>query len=430
MSRWTEEQVLATAPDASSVAAGKKLAVPGPWSDTGANETLVWGKCQGSGKTPYQTSVDIVAPAYRCSCPSRKFPCKHAIALLLLWARGVVGDEVAMADFAKEWADQRSEKAEAKAKKAETPVDPEAQAKRLAERIAKMDAGVDDFTLWLTDLARGGLAAARAQPYSYWDRAAARLVDAQLPGLADRVRTLGEESLSRDDWAEHMLRHVGRLRLLTQAWKRRDRLTEADQADLRATLGLTTPTEQVRAGRTRAAQWQVMGAHRSDNGPLQQQRTWLRADDGELGLLLETAGPGQVLGVPQLSGARLQATVAFYPGNAPQRILFVDQPEALAPAESIGQGGSIAQATRDAAAGLAVAPWRTRHPLSLTGIRHQADPPAALDPDGTGILLDPEVDIRMLMAITGGHPCDAFGELEEGRLRILAISAAGAVNAS
>lgn len=430
MSRWSEEQVLATAPDASSITAGKKLAVPGPWSETGANETLVWGKCQGSGKTPYQTSVDLVAPAYRCSCPSRKFPCKHAIALLLLWARGVVGDDAAMANFAKEWAEQRTEKAEAKAKKAEAPVDPEAQAKRLAERLAKMDAGVDDFTLWLADLARGGFAAARSQPYSYWDRAAARLVDAQLPGLADRVRSLGEQALSRDDWADHMLRQVGRLRLLTRAWTRRDHLSEADQADLRATLGLPTPTEQVRAGRTRTAVWQVMGAHRSDTGTLQQQRTWLRADDGEMGLLLETAGPGQALGVPQLSGARLTATLAFYPGNAPQRVLFVDQPEAGAPAESIGNGVSIAQAIGDAAAALAAAPWRTRHPVSLTDIRLQADPPAALDADGTGVLLGDDVDIHLLMAITGGHPFDVFGELEDARLRILAIASAGAVVAS
>lgn len=430
MSRWTEEQVLAAAPDASSIAAGRKLAVPGPWSETGANEVLVWGKCQGSGKTPYQTSVDVVAPAYRCSCPSRKFPCKHAIALLLLWARGVIGDGAAMAEFAKDWAEQRSEKAEAKAKRAETPADPAAQAKRLAERVAKMDVGVDDFTVWLADLVRGGLAAARAQPYAYWDRAAARLVDAQLPGLADRVRTLGEEALSRDDWAEHMLCHIGRLRLLTQAWKRRDQLSDADAADLRSALGLTTPTEQVREGRTRTAQWQVMGAHRSDNGPLQQQRTWLRADDGELALILETAGPGQNLGVPQLSGARISATLAFYPGNAAQRALFVDTPEALAPADRLGQGTTTVQALSDAAAALAVAPWRTRHPVCLNDVWLQAEPPAVLDRDGVGALLDPDTNIELLLAMTGGQSVDLFGELEDGRLRILSVSLSGRVIAS
>lgn len=430
VSRWSEEQVLAAAPDSSSIAAGKKLAVPGPWSETGANETLVWGKCQGSGKTPYQVSVDVEAPAYRCSCPSRKFPCKHAIALLLLWARGVVGDDATMAEFAKEWADQRSEKAEAKAKKADTPADPEAQAKRLAERIVKMDAGVDDFTLWLADLVRGGLAAARSQPYAYWDRAAARLVDAQLPGLADRVRTLGEEALRREDWADHMLCQIGRLRLLTGAWKRRDQLSDADAADLRSALGLTTPSEQVREGRTRTGHWQVMGAHRSDNGRLQQQRTWLRADDGELALILETAGPGQNLGVPQLSGARIAATLAFYPGNAPQRALFVETPEALATAEGLGKGTTTAQALRDAADALAVAPWRTRHPVCLNEVMLQAEPPAVVDRDGVGALLEPDTNIELLLAITGGRPVDLFGELEDGRLRILSVSFAGRVVAS
>jgi SWIM zinc finger len=46
----------------------------------------VWGLCAGSGKRPYQTVVDLTGPAYKCSCPSRKFPCKHALALLLNWA--------------------------------------------------------------------------------------------------------------------------------------------------------------------------------------------------------------------------------------------------------------------------------------------------------------------------------------------------------
>jgi hypothetical protein len=71
--------VISAAPDDASLAAARKLARPGPWSETGSNGDLVWGKCQGSGKTPYQVSVDTVAPAYRCSCPSRKFPCKHAL---------------------------------------------------------------------------------------------------------------------------------------------------------------------------------------------------------------------------------------------------------------------------------------------------------------------------------------------------------------
>src|SRR5436189_112162 len=66
--------------------------------------------------------------------------------------------------------------------------DPEAQEKRAAQREKLMTAGLESFELWLMDLVRQGLAAARQQPYRYWDDAAGRLVDAQVPALADRVR--------------------------------------------------------------------------------------------------------------------------------------------------------------------------------------------------------------------------------------------------
>ena len=112
MPRWTEAQVTKLAPDDSSVTAARRLTNPALWSDTGSTEILVWGKCQGSGKSPYQVSVDLAGPAFRCSCPSRKFPCKHALALLLLWVRGggAVADAEQAAAFAQEWADGRDEK--------------------------------------------------------------------------------------------------------------------------------------------------------------------------------------------------------------------------------------------------------------------------------------------------------------------------------
>ncbi|HYN92415.1 MAG TPA: SWIM zinc finger family protein, partial [Pilimelia sp.] len=91
--RWSEAQVLALAPDAASRGAARGLAGPARWSATGAGSSgdgppVVWGLCQGSGAQVYQTCIELGGPAYRCSCPSRKFPCKHAVGLLLLWAAG------------------------------------------------------------------------------------------------------------------------------------------------------------------------------------------------------------------------------------------------------------------------------------------------------------------------------------------------------
>ena len=92
--RWDRARVLALAPDAPSQRAAQSLASGRSWPLTGAAEPgALWGECRGSAATPYRTVVDLAGPAYRCSCPSRKFPCKHVLALLLLWADGSVEDD-------------------------------------------------------------------------------------------------------------------------------------------------------------------------------------------------------------------------------------------------------------------------------------------------------------------------------------------------
>src|SRR3954469_9795992 len=114
--RWTAAQVNSLAPDASSQKAGAKLGVPGPWSDTGYHESerLLWGDCKGSGSKPYQVTVSVADSdtAYACTCPSRKFPCKHALGLLLLWAAGTIGDADALPQRAEAWSASRRDRAE------------------------------------------------------------------------------------------------------------------------------------------------------------------------------------------------------------------------------------------------------------------------------------------------------------------------------
>src|SRR5436305_479019 len=107
--RWTAAQVSALAPDAASLTAARKLS--GKWRDTGWHGNAVWGLCQGSGSRPYQTIVDLAGPAYKCSCPSRKFPCKHALGLLLTWSGGAVPEAGALTGYAAEWIGSRAERA-------------------------------------------------------------------------------------------------------------------------------------------------------------------------------------------------------------------------------------------------------------------------------------------------------------------------------
>ena len=149
MLRWTPEHVIALAPDAASAKAAHGVARPGQWPTRGQNDRALWGECQGSSGAPYQISIDPSEPAFKCSCPSRKFPCKHILGLLLLAAQP---DAVPMDQppaWVNEWLAKREQTTHRKvARAAEVEADPEQQVKRAAakdkrtaERQRKVQAG-------------------------------------------------------------------------------------------------------------------------------------------------------------------------------------------------------------------------------------------------------------------------------------------------
>lgn len=83
----TTDQILALSPDDSSAKAAKGLLAPAKWPLLGHDEVAIWGECQGSGSKPYQVIIEVSGQSFKCSCPSRKFPCKHGLALYLLLAQ-------------------------------------------------------------------------------------------------------------------------------------------------------------------------------------------------------------------------------------------------------------------------------------------------------------------------------------------------------
>jgi hypothetical protein len=431
LARWTVEQVVASAPDERVVRAARALARPGsgpggrgPWSELGSTDALVWGRCQGSGPTPYQVTVDLTEPAFRCSCPSRKQPCKHAVALLLLWVEGsgsVADAEAVPAMVAPPPRPRLAAPARREA------VDPEAQARRRAQRLALMDAGIDDFERWLQDLIRQGLASARHQPYGYWDGTASRLVDAQLPGLAERVRAMAGELHRRADWADHLTAEAGRWFLAVRAWRRRDRLDASNAADLRVVLGWPTSRQEALAGERVRDRWLVAGVHRTDDGRLQSQRTWLRGQvTGRWAVILDFAVAGGSLAVAQVTGSVVAGEVALYPGSDPCRAVFAGEARVEEqPAGGLPGGTGVAGALDAFAGALAANPWIPRVPVVLDPVALTVAGSAvlAVEPGGPAVALVDGQDPWPALAITGGHPAALFGEWEHGTLRLLTVVA-------
>src|SRR5262249_6136173 len=158
---WTTEQILALAPDAASAKAGQGLASARKWLSLGADDKAAWGLCQGSGKDPYQAQIDLTEPAFRCSCPSRKFPCKHALGLFLLLAgQPDIFKEKQPPAWVLEWLSSRAKRSQQRAEKQPKDdsggktVDAAAQAKRAASRAKKGVAGLQEVGLWVGGLGR------------------------------------------------------------------------------------------------------------------------------------------------------------------------------------------------------------------------------------------------------------------------------------
>jgi hypothetical protein len=427
--RWTVDDVLRLAPDATSAGAARRLSLSGIWSQLGSSGSLVWGRCQGSAREPYQVTVDLTEPSFRCTCPSRKQPCKHGLALLMLWASG--DGSVTEESRPAEWVNRLAAHTPGP-ERAAAPPDPAAQAKRLAERMAKMSAGVEEFERWLLDLVRQGLASARHQPFAFWDTAAARLVDAQLPGLAERVRAIPAVLHSADDWAERLLVELARGYLAVSAWERHHDLADDLASDLRVVLGWPRRTEEVLASGERVTdRWAVIGLRQEADARLQSQRTWLAGEtSGRLAMVLDFAAAGATLAVAQVLGSLIQAELAFYPGSEPRRAMFTGERDVVGSTTAL-PGTGIAAALDRSATWFAANPFLDRVPMALTKVVPVAGTETGrhvvVDGDGVALPLDRDGGVLLLLALSGGQPVDVFGEWDGHGLLPVTVVANGAM---
>ncbi|MFK4150907.1 SWIM zinc finger family protein [Streptomyces fungicidicus] len=421
---WTADQVLALAPDPASRTAGRRLGTAGPWSETGSSvEGTVWGLCKGSGTTAYRTVVDLAdasAPAFRCSCPSRKAPCKHALGLLLLWS---AGDRAVPRGKAPEWAEQWSAGRRTRTERRRSPddagartgaADPEAARRRAERRAERVTAGAAELEQRLTDLLRGGLASAERSGHGLWEETAARMVDAQAPGLASRVRELGALPGTGPGWPVRLLEECALLHLLGRGWLRRELLPEGLAATVRSRVGLPAPAD----GPPVRDRWLVLAQYDTTDGRLTTRRVWLYGtDSGRTALLLSYGAAGRAPELALPVGLALDAELSGYPGAGQPRAALGERFSPPAPTPVRPAGTTTARALAGYGEALRDDPWLDSVPVTLGRVIPAPDGDgwqlADADQD-TALPLTPAARSRpglwRLVALSGGAPVRVFGE--------------------
>ena len=223
----TEQFILLQAPNPAAAENGRKLSKKGSFSAHKRTEdgALYWAECAGSGKNPYRVSIDFTnqdAPTCRCSCPSRQFPCKHALGLMF---EMLAAKPFETAEMPQNIAEKRARQAARAAKKAAgdggdkpaKPKKPNAAARK--KKLAKQLEGLDMAERMVNDLLTSGLGTLAGSSAQTFDKLAKDLGSCYLTGpqtaftrIALTVRTVQKNPEQADAAYAEALRLLVALR--------------------------------------------------------------------------------------------------------------------------------------------------------------------------------------------------------------------------
>lgn len=393
------------ATDQSALKAAAGLARPAKWSGMGASGdgALIWGECAGSGANPYRVMADLRDLGNKCTCPSRKFPCKHVLGLLWLKAEAIVPFNTAETpDWVGDWLGRRRtgttkprpakdetpaaprDVQAAQAAEPEEPEDPKAAARREAAATKRSEdtersilGALDALEQWIGDQLRLGLSAFIDDATARCRRIAARLVDGKASVLAGRIDELPGRLLGvpAGDRPRSAVVELGKLVLLARAFRAAPR-----DAEIRRAVATAETRESVLAHPDTlrlTTRWEVLAERvQARRDGLVSQKSWL-LNLGEVGprfaMLLDffpaTVGRRGSVFTP---GEQFQGELAFYPAHRPLRALLVQRmpAEAASAAPWPAPDGTLTEALT---APLLVEPWTLEAPLLLPAGRIAVD---------------------------------------------------------
>jgi hypothetical protein len=239
------------------------------------------------------------------------------------------------------------------------------------------------------------------------------MVDAQAPGVAERLRALAAVPHSGPGWEGRLLEEYALLRLLATAYRRHQALSPALRDTIRSRIGFTVRQAEVLANATLVRDhWHVLARRDLDQDRIRTRRVWLRgARTGRFALVLSFAAVGESLDNSLTVGSQTDADLAFYPAAVPLRALVATRYDTVGAPPVAPPGAAIGGFLEEYATALGQDPWLDTWP-ALLEVTPARDPlPCLSDAVGDALPLHPgAADCWPLFALSGGRPVTVAGE--------------------
>lgn len=429
----TKQQLLATSSDEVNTERARKCANAWRWIKLEGNERVVWGEYKTPSK-PFLTAVDLHGPGFKCSCPSRKFPCKHALGLgiLLFENNGAFKVGNNMPESIEAWLAKRDKRSSiASANEQPTPTEKnEIEAPTLQKvwdattlttekRVAEMKAGLEELQVWLEDLMREGIASLEAQGAERLFSISTRMVDAKLGSIGRRLRTL-IPVLGQDNWHERVMVTIGEIYLLMNGLKKLETLPPLLQTELLLLSGVNLKKDDLLTEEGTWDIWQVMGVFTGREEQLTVRRTWLMGENtGETALLLDFSFGNQGFEHHWKVNDFFEGGLVFYPSIFPQRAILKSKEGVPIESPVINGFLTIEKFNQSLTTALSKNPWLINFPVFLEKIIpvYKDENWFLVDEAGQAIPMHTK-DLMgwKMLAISGGKPIKVFGEWRDGKL--------------
>jgi hypothetical protein len=220
----TETMLISLAPTEQALHDGKVLIKKLKDLSRSEDSSMLFGQCQGSGKNPYDLSIDLGTgadhPTMRCNCPSRQHPCKHVLG----FAHAFVSNpnSFAVKTPPQELLDKRQKLTDKNIKK-----EPAADAKPPTKKVGpNKDAqrkktegqreALETLERFILDLVTAGVGGLSAKQRKSISEQSSRISDADLPGPRDLLKQLSHQL--QDDQTSLERKQAELAQLLTRLW--------------------------------------------------------------------------------------------------------------------------------------------------------------------------------------------------------------------